>query len=102
MSKDILMGYVDSDVLVVEVNILQNNQEDLAYMQQIVMLEEGTTLDQLVPAEYYEAFGEVVSPYGITEEVYSRFKLGMPLCWHPICRWRIRIFPEVWESTSIS
>ncbi|MBN2221547.1 MAG: TraB/GumN family protein, partial [Vallitaleaceae bacterium] len=74
LSKEILNSFAASDALVVEANVLMTNPEDVAYVQEIMYLEEGTTLDQLISEESYTAFAQIMDGYGIPKEMYSLFK----------------------------
>ncbi len=74
MSKNIMTGYVNSDYLVVEANVLVNKPEDTAYVQQLMMLEGDQTLDQLISEESYERYVELVSSLGVKEEIYNKVK----------------------------
>ncbi len=74
MSKEILDAFNSSSALAVEANILSPSQEDTAYIQQIMMLEGDTTIDQLISEDTYKKYVEILSPYGIAPEVYNKLK----------------------------
>ncbi len=74
MSKDILEAFVQSDELVVEANILSFSEDDIAYLQKIMMLEEDKTIDQVISKETYEKYTAVAESLGIVPEVYNKLK----------------------------
>lgn len=73
LSKAILSAYEESDALVVEADIA-NQQEGIQYMQQKMMYMDDNTLEKNVPKEVYDRFVEIVTPLGISPEVYNKFK----------------------------
>ena len=73
MSKSIMNAYSDSEVLAAEANIL-SIQQDVAYIQQKIMLEGAATIDQIIAKETYDAYVKVVQPLGIAPEVYTKLK----------------------------
>lgn len=73
LSKDILEAYEQSDALVVEADIT-NMEEAAQYMMAMAMYQDGNTLEQNIPEELYNAFVEVVEPYGIPKVLYNKFK----------------------------
>lgn len=74
MSKAIMNGFISSDYLAVEANVLVNKPEDTAYIQQIMMLEGDQTLDQLISKESYDKYVTLVTSVGVKEEVYNKVK----------------------------
>lgn len=74
MSKEIITAYNSSDFLVVEANILTPEKVDTAYIQQKMILEGDTTIDQLISEETYNAYAEVMINLGVQPEIYDRFK----------------------------
>jgi len=74
MSKAIMNGFIDSDVLAVEANITQTNSEDQEAINQMVYLEEGVHLNQLISEDNYNKFAEIMESYGVTEDVYNQLK----------------------------
>lgn len=73
MSKAIMSAYDDAEVLAVEANIL-TVQQDMAYVQQKMMLEGSTTIDQLISKEAYDAYVAIVKPLGVAPEIYNKVK----------------------------
>lgn len=74
MNKYILDSFINSDFLVVEANILEPKAEDMLYIQEKMMLQEGTTIDELISKETYDAYVESVSVTGIAPEIYNSLK----------------------------
>lgn len=74
LSKDILNAFVASDAVAVEANILMTNPEDIAYVQEIMYLEDGTTIDQLISEESYQAYAQIMDKNGIPKEMYDLLK----------------------------
>ncbi len=74
MSKEILNAFTDADALVVEANILVTKEEDMAYVQQKMMIEGDGTIDQLLSKEVYDAYVAMVQPLGVAPEVYNKLK----------------------------
>lgn len=74
MNDDILEAFDSSDALAVEVNLL-DSQEGIAYMQQKMVYSDGTTIDQHVSKETYEAYEEAMKSFGVlTKEQYDLLK----------------------------
>ncbi|MFZ5987519.1 MAG: TraB/GumN family protein [Bacillota bacterium] len=73
LSKAILNAYEESDALVVEADIT-NQQEGILYMQQKMMYMDDNTLEKSIPKEVYDRFVEVITPLGIPAEIYNKFK----------------------------
>lgn len=73
LSKAILNAYEESEALVVEANIA-NQQEGTEYMQQKMMYSGEDTLDKNISKEVYDRFVEYVTPLGLKAEMYNKFK----------------------------
>ncbi len=75
LNEAITDAYEESEILAVEANIYKQNDEDMAYLQQIMFLEGETTIEQLLQPETYEAYEKAVSALGYFKpEVYNKFK----------------------------
>lgn len=74
LNDKIMAGFMDAEALVVEANTLVANPEDAAYLQQIILLEEGVTLDQMVSEEVYTEFVETSKAQGWPEGFYTKVK----------------------------
>ncbi|GMQ59731.1 hypothetical protein AN1V17_41310 [Vallitalea sediminicola] len=74
MNDDILEAFDSSDALAVEVNLL-DSQEGIAYMQQKMVYSDGTTIDQHISEETYQAYEEAMKSFGVaTKEQYDLLK----------------------------
>ncbi len=71
-SEDMLTAYEQSDALVVEVNL--NDQEGLAAFTSFVYYSDGTTLKDHVSPESYERAVNLAAKYGIPESMVSPLK----------------------------
>lgn len=74
MSKEILTAYATSDVLAVEANVLAQNQEGIAYMQEKMMIPGTATIDTLISKETYAAYVKTMDEFGIPAEFYNKIK----------------------------
>lgn len=74
LSKNIMVAFFNSAALAVEANILIPNPEETAYMQQVMMLEGESTLEQLISEEMYEIYSSAMQSVGMQEIVYNKLK----------------------------
>ncbi|GKX29499.1 hypothetical protein SH1V18_19790 [Vallitalea longa] len=73
MNDDILNAYDSSDALSVEVDIF-GSAEGLAYMQEKMVYQDGTTIDQVLSKETYKLYVDKMESLGIKKEQYDVLK----------------------------
>lgn len=74
MQKEIMKGFVNSDALVVECNVASMTAEVQAQVQQIMMLSDGTKLEDHVSAETFEQFVALGAKAGLTRDMCNMYK----------------------------
>jgi hypothetical protein len=74
LSKDLLQAFRSSDALMVEANSVIIDPEDVAYIQQKMMLEGDETIDMLIGEDTYSAYVEKIEALGVEPEVYNKLK----------------------------
>lgn len=74
MQKEIMKGFVNSDALVVECNVANMTPEVQAQVQQIMLLSDGTKLEDHVSEETFEQFVELAAKAGLTREMCNMYK----------------------------
>ncbi len=73
MNDDMLAAFDSSDVLAVEVNLL-DIAEGQNYMQQKMFYQDGTTIDQVISEELYVLYAEKMESFSLQKEVYNYLK----------------------------
>lgn len=73
INAELMKAFVESDALIVEANIL-NQQVGIEYYYEKAMYQDGTTLKDNISEETYEKVAMVFDSYGIPEEQYNYFK----------------------------
>ena len=74
LNDEIMAGFADSAAIAVEANTLVLSPEDVAYIQQLMMLEEGVTIDQVISEEVYTKYETKAIELGLTADVYNKLK----------------------------
>lgn len=74
LNDKIMAGFADSAAVAVEANVLVISPEDTAYIQQLMMLEEGVTIDQVLSEETYTKYEAKAIELGLTADVYNKLK----------------------------
>ncbi|GKX29501.1 hypothetical protein SH1V18_19810 [Vallitalea longa] len=72
MNDDILDAFDSSDALSVEVDMF--DKEGLAYMQENMVYQDGTTIDQVLSEETYKLYVDKMESFGVTKEQYDVLK----------------------------
>lgn len=73
MNDDMLEAFDGSDVLAVEVNLL-DIAEGQNYMQEKMFYQDGTTIDQVISEELYTQYAEKMESFSIPKQMYDTLK----------------------------
>lgn len=74
LNDKIMTALNTSEAIVVEANTLVTNPEDAAYVQQLMFLEPGTTIDTLISEETYALYEEKAAAIGYPKATYDQLK----------------------------
>ena len=74
LSRPMLEAFDSSAYLGVEANVYTMSQEDLNYMIEGQMIQDGTTIRDYISEETYELYKEVAESFGIEAQVYDYIK----------------------------
>ncbi|MCL2157970.1 MAG: TraB/GumN family protein [Oscillospiraceae bacterium] len=73
-SRPMLEAFDSSTYLGVEANVYTMSQEDLDYMIEGQMIQDGTTIRDYISEETYELYKEVAESFGMSAEIYDYIK----------------------------
>ncbi len=74
LDQTMMQDFANSQALIVEAQVAQMSEEDIAYMNSIVMLEGDEVLSDKVDPDVYDAFIDLMKENGLTEEMVKKFK----------------------------
>ena len=73
-SKEMIAAFEASVYLGVEANIYTMSAEDMAYMAELQMITDGSTIKDLISEETYATYVEVAESFGLTPDLYDYMK----------------------------
>ena len=74
LSRAITEAFANAAYLAVEANIYTMSEEDIAYINEIQMLTDGSTIKDYISEETYEIYKAVAESFGIPPEMYDYIK----------------------------
>ena len=74
LSSAIIEAFDSSSYLAVEANVLTISEDDIAYINQIQLLTDGSTIKDHVSEETYELYAAAAESYGIPQQLYDYIK----------------------------
>ncbi|TCK99729.1 hypothetical protein EDC19_0087 [Natranaerovirga hydrolytica] len=74
IQREIEYAFLDSDYLVLEADIQTISEEDIAYMESIMVFDDGTTLEDHISEEIYNELESYMAQFDIPIEAVNTFK----------------------------